>query len=192
LDDLPDRLRQMIYEISPDIGYLDLTPALKTAARKGSLVFLPYDTHWSVEGHRVVGDALARALTERMNMTAETQPPEMSQRKEDAILSKDAVMIRNGDGTIRYWSKGAQQLYGWKPNDALGIISHRLLETVFPVSLEAIEEELRKKGYWDGQLIHKRSDGSKVTVLSHWDLQENPSSPDQSITVIEVNRPSKS
>jgi hypothetical protein len=90
LDDLPDRLRQMIYEISPDIGYLDLTPSLKTAARKGSLVFLPYDTHWSVEGHRVVGDALARALTERMNIYAETQPPEMLQRKEELILSKDA------------------------------------------------------------------------------------------------------
>ena len=62
LDDLPERLRKMISEISPDIGYLDLTPALKSAARKNSLVFLSDDTHWSSEGHQVVADALAGAL----------------------------------------------------------------------------------------------------------------------------------
>ena len=32
LNDLPDRFRRLVSEISPDIGYVDLTPAL-TAAR---------------------------------------------------------------------------------------------------------------------------------------------------------------
>jgi PAS domain S-box-containing protein len=191
LDDLPERLRKMVSEISPDIGYLDLTPALKAAAREGSLVFLPDDTHWSVEGHRVVGETLARAVTEQVKMAAVSQLPAMPTRREN-ILSKDAVMIRNLDGTIRYWSGGAQKLYGWAAQDALGVTSHRLLETVFPAPLEAIEEELRAKGYWEGQLIHKRRDGSKITVTSHWDLQENPTSQDQSITVIEVNDRSNS
>ena len=62
LNDLPDRLRKMMSEISPDIGFLDLTPALASAARKGSLVFLPDDTHWSPDGHRVVAESLAAAL----------------------------------------------------------------------------------------------------------------------------------
>jgi PAS domain S-box-containing protein len=96
-------------------------------------------------------------------------------------------MIRNVDGTIRYWSRGAQKLYGWEPEDVLGMTSHQLLETVFPVPLEVIDEELREKGHWDGQLIHKRRDGTTVRVVSHWDLQQNPTSQDQSITVIEVN-----
>ena len=96
-------------------------------------------------------------------------------------------MIRNLDGTIRYWSGGAQKLYGWEAQDALGVTSHRLLETVFPAPLEAIEEELRTNGFWEGQLIHKRRDGSKIRVASHWDIQENPTSLDRSITVVEVN-----
>ena len=62
LDDLPDRLRKMIATISSDIGYLDLTSALKTAAKEHKLVFLSDDTHWSFEGHRVVAEALAEAL----------------------------------------------------------------------------------------------------------------------------------
>ena len=187
LNDLPDRLRKMISEISPDIGYLDLTPALKSAARKNRLVFLSDDTHWSSEGHRVVAEALAGALTVGTQLYAEQQPPEPRKKKEDIVLSRDAIMVRNADGTIRYWSDGAQKLYGWGPQDALGVTSHRLLKTVFPAPIEVIEIHLRNKGYWEGQLIHERRDGSKVTVASHWELQQNPSSKDQSITVVEVN-----
>jgi PAS domain S-box-containing protein len=184
LDDLPDRLRKMISEISPDISYLDLTPVLKSAARNNKQVFLSDDTHWSAEGHEVVADAIAGAIIAGPQIR---ESPQMVDRKEDMILSRKAIMIRNADGTIRYWSKGAQQLYGWEPNDVLGMSSHSLLETVFPVPLEVIEEELRAKGYWEGQLIHKRRDGSRITVSSHWDVQQNPTSPDRSITVVEVN-----
>jgi PAS domain S-box-containing protein len=186
LDDLPDRLRKMISEISPGISYLDLTPALKSAARNNTPVFLYDDTHWSSKGHQVVAEALAGALTVDTKM-AESQPIEPRKTGEDIILSKDAIMIRNVDGTIRYWSKGAQKLYGWEPEDVLGMTSHQLLQTEFPVPLEAIEEELRTKGYWNGALIHKRRDGSKVQVVSHWDLQQNATSQDQSITVVELN-----
>ena len=187
LNDLPDRLRKMVSEISPDIGYLDLTSVLKSAARKNSLVFLSDDTHWSSEGHRVVAEALAGALTVGTQMYTEKQPSELHKRKKDIVLSRDAIMVRNANGTIRYWSEGARKLYGWEPQDVLGATSHRLLKTVFPVPLEVIEQELRTKGHWEGQLIHERRDGSKVTVASHWDLQQNPSSKDQSITVIEIN-----
>lgn len=101
-------------------------------------------------------------------------------------------MVRNLDGTIRYWSKGAQKLYGWGPQEVLGASSHLLLKTKFPIPLEVIEEELRVKGHWDGELIHQRRDGSMVTVASHWDLQRNPYSEDRSVTVVEINDLSES
>jgi PAS domain S-box-containing protein len=182
----------MISEISPDIEYLDLTPALKSAARKNVLVFLPDDTHWSGEGHQVVAETLSHALAGGTKIYAEKPSSDPEKPMEDGVLSTEAVMIRNLDGTIRYWSKGAQKLYGWEPRDALGTTSHQLLKTVFPVPLEVIEEELRTKGRWEGQLIHVRRDGSKVTVASHWDLQQNPRSQDRLATVVEVNDPSKS
>jgi PAS domain S-box-containing protein len=187
LDDLPDSLRKMISEITPDIEYLDLTPGLRSAAKQNGLVFLSDDTHWTSEGHQVVAEVLAGALMAKNSVGAEKASQESHPMKGDVVLSRDAIMVRNLDGTIRYWSRGAQKLYGWEPQDVLGMTSHRLLKTVFPVSLEVIEEELRARGHWEGQLIHERRDGSKVTVASHWDLQQNPNSEDQSITVIEVN-----
>ncbi len=70
--------------------------------------------------------------------------------------------------------------------------SHQLLKTVFPVPLEVIEEALRAEEHWEGQLVHERCDESKVIVASHWELQQNPHTQDRSITVVEVNDPSKS
>jgi 2-polyprenyl-3-methyl-5-hydroxy-6-metoxy-1,4-benzoquinol methylase len=101
--------------------------------------------------------------------------------------AEDAMMVRKRDGTIQYWSEASQKLYGWEPHVALGVISHRLLKTVFPAPLDVIEAELGSKGYWDGQLIHERRDGSKVAVASHWELQQHPSSEDHSFRVIEIN-----
>jgi PAS domain S-box-containing protein len=189
LNDLPVRLHKMISEISPDIGFLDLTPALKSAARKNRLVFMPDDTHWSSEGHQVVAEALAQALTDGNQLYAETKLPESRKMKEDTVLSRGAMIVRDANGTIRYWSEGAQELYGWKAQDVLGATSHRLLKTVFPAPLDVIEVQLRTKGSWEGQLVHERRNGLKVNVVSHWELQQNPSAKDQSITVIEVNRP---
>ncbi len=189
LNDLPDRLRKMVSEISPDIDYLDLTPALESAARNNSLVFLPDDTHWSAEGHRVVAEALASALMVEPKIFAGQSRFAADKQKKDGILSTGAMMVRNLDGTIRYWSDGATKLYGWESQDALGSRSHHLLKTVFPTPLVAIEEELRAKGYWEGKLVHERRDGSKVTVLSRWDLQENTRSQERSARVIEINGP---
>jgi len=141
----------------------------------------------------VVAETLAEALKVETKRGLMAQSSGLRKSiKEDMFLSRDAIMIRNVNGTIRYWSGGAQKLYGWEAQDVLGKTSHRLLETVFPAPLEVIEEELRTKGYWEGQLIHTRRDGSKIKIVSHWDLQQNPASQDQSITVIEVNGRSKS
>lgn len=192
VNDLPDRLRSMVSQISPDIDYLDLTPALKSAAKKGTLVFLSDDTHWTSEGHRVVAQALHGALTTRTQTYVEKQHGEQFTNQAALDVTSNVIMVRNQDGAIRYWSKGAQELYGWQPQEALGKRSHRLLKTVFPEPLENIEAELLAKGYWEGQLVHKRRDGSKVMVASRWELQQDARAKDQSITVIEINSKSTS
>jgi PAS domain S-box-containing protein len=122
-------------------------------------------------------------------MYAERPHRAQDETNTNSILSSGAIMVRNLDGTIRYWSEGAKKLYGWESQDVLGATSHQLLKTVFPVPLDSIEETLRVKGYWEGQLVHERRDGSKVTVGSRWDLQQNPHTQDRSITIVEVNNP---
>jgi PAS domain S-box-containing protein len=105
----------------------------------------------------------------------------------DVILNidHDALLVRALDGTIRFWNKGAEHLYGWQSRDTLGKRSHNLFQTIFPEPLERIEEELTYKGYWEGELIHLRRDGSRMTVKSRWEMQYDDH--DSFGTVIEIN-----
>ena len=97
----------------------------------------------------------------------------------------EAVIVRDEDGTIRYWSKEAELIYGWTPQEVLGSRTHSLFKTQFPTSLTTIEKQARETLSWKGQLIHRRRDGSLLTVNSHWNIQRNPTN--KLLTVIEVN-----
>lgn len=97
----------------------------------------------------------------------------------DASLSSDALaaldvapaLIRDVDGTIRFWSRGAERLYGFSRDAAMGRRSHDLLSTRFPQPLAEIEPILLSACEWHGELEHIAADGRTVTVASHWALR---------------------
>jgi two-component system sensor kinase FixL len=89
-------------------------------------------------------------------------------------LSHEGILVRSfSDSRIRFWSSGATRLYGWKKEEALGKISHELLQTHFPQALEEIEDQLSRYGSWDGELIHTNKDGARVNVVSRWSLRRD-------------------
>ena len=88
-------------------------------------------------------------------------------------LTHDTIFVRDVKNVITYWNRGAEGLYGWSRNEAVGKRSHDLNQTVFPAPLESIEAELIRTGRWEGELIHTRRDGTKVVVASRWSLQRD-------------------
>jgi len=83
-------------------------------------------------------------------------------------LSNDAILVRNAQDLIGYWSTGAVEAYGYTPDEALGHSVHELLRTKFPQPLSAVSETLRRRGRWTGELVHTRKDGTEITVSSRW------------------------
>lgn len=83
-------------------------------------------------------------------------------------LSPSATIVRELDGTIIFWSRGAESLYGWTQEEALGHRTHDLLHTEFPEPLEVIVAQLNLGRKWSGELRHRTKDGHTVTVESHW------------------------
>src|SRR5262245_30815067 len=86
-------------------------------------------------------------------------------------LTHDTIFARNMNDTITYWNLGAEKLYGWRADEAIGKNSHQLMKTVFPVPLESIYAELARTGRWEGELLHTKRDGTSVKVASRWSLQ---------------------
>jgi hypothetical protein len=75
LNDLPDQMKTVVTSISPKIGYLDLTPALRRESAKGVMTYLLEDTHWTAEGHRVVAEAIHELLVGRSQKWAAANMP---------------------------------------------------------------------------------------------------------------------
>ena len=88
-------------------------------------------------------------------------------------LTHDSVLIRDMNDVITYWNRGAEDLYGWKSEQAVGRIAHQLLQTIFPAPLEQMTATLLRDGRWEGELLHIKSDGTKVSVASRWSLQRD-------------------
>lgn len=101
-------------------------------------------------------------------------------------LAHDAILVRTLDGEIVFWNQGAERIYGWTKEEALGRNTHTFLHTIFPVSKKAMEDEIRKNNRWQGELTHIRRDGVTIVVDSRQVLHRDSNG--QPIGILEINR----
>jgi PAS domain S-box-containing protein len=85
------------------------------------------------------------------------------------------------DGPIEFWNAGAERLYGFAHDEAVGHSSHALLRTEFPIDFADLRSQLKDTRDWAGELRHVCKDGRKVIVESHMQLFSNN-------LVLEANR----
>src|ERR1700738_2441565 len=103
----------------------------------------------------------------------EIEVAERTQQASLLNLTHDTIFVRDMSDVITYSNRGAQELYGWTAEEAIGKRAHELLQSVFPESIEEVRAELLRSGRWDGELEKTRADGSKVIVSSRWSLRRD-------------------
>ena len=94
-------------------------------------------------------------------------------RQNASLLDVAPVLVRDMDDRIVFWSSGLAKLYKFTRAEAEGQISHELLQTKFPESLEQILGKLHHFGIWEGELLHRDRDGNQVVVNSQWVLNKD-------------------
>jgi len=100
-------------------------------------------------------------------------------------LTHDTIFVRDMNHIITYWNRGAQELYGFTAEEAIGKSSQQLLRTVYPLPIEEIQAELLSTGRWEGELEKTKANGSRVTVSSRWSLRRNEQG--SPIAILETN-----
>ncbi|HXS77706.1 MAG TPA: ATP-binding protein [Terracidiphilus sp.] len=122
-----------------------------------------------VELHRKT--RMLEMLNNELEQRVAKRTEELRQREEQfrsraqlLELATEAIVMRDMNGGLLYWNSGAESLYGWKREEALGKDLHSLLKTVFPLPRETVETTLHERKLWQGNLVQTRKDGSEVIV----------------------------
>lgn len=101
-------------------------------------------------------------------------------------MARDAIIIRDSNNVVQFWNPGASDLYGWSAEEAIGTVTHELLETRFPASKEDVEWSLMNVGHWEGELSHRRKDRSRITVASRQALRRDEDG--KPVLILEIDR----
>ena len=128
-----------------------------------------------------VSELSAELLSKRELSGAEASPDSAERLASLLTLSYEPMLVWQLNGPIEFWNTGAERLYGFAPEEAVGRSSHALLQTKFPIEFAAFITQLQNKRYWSGELRHTCKDGREVIVESRQQLLSDG-------TVIEVNR----
>jgi PAS domain S-box-containing protein len=96
-------------------------------------------------------------------------------------LSYEPMLAWRLDGAIEFWNAGAERVYGFLSGEAVGTVSHTLLQTKFPIEFTELRSRLRNERYWSGELCHTCKDSHEVIVDSRMQLIGED-------IVLEVNR----
>jgi len=133
-----------------------------------------------------LGEPTSRERRRRRPGPADGLPTLSPQELRELVeLAHDAILVRDSASRIVFWNRGAAELYGWPPQEAIGRVSHELLQTTFPQPLEEIERTVLEQGAWAGELVHRSAAGDELVVASRWALRTGHG---ESTIVMEINR----
>lgn len=103
---------------------------------------------------------ITRDITERKK--SEEQLQMLSRQLNQA---NDAIYISNSDRIIISWNKGAEKLYGYSSEEAIGADTNALLQTsISEEELERTLKNLEENDHWSGDLQRKSKSGKNVFV----------------------------
>ena len=129
--------------------------------------------------HRVEAELLEARDRLEIEVTERTQQASLLN------LTHDTIFVRDMSDVITYWNRGAQELYGWTAEEAIGKKSPQLLQTVFPASVDDILAELLRTDRWEGELRKTKADGTPVVVASRWSLRRDEQG--RAVAILETN-----
>src|SRR5262245_56451287 len=126
--------------------------------------------------------AIRNDITERKR--AEQQISEQAALLDQA---QDAIMVRDLDHRILFWNKGAEKIYGWAAEEAIGKNAKELLFKESLALFEQAGKDVIQNGEWQGEIRQNRRNGTEITVESRWTLVRDEKGQPHSILVINTD-----
>jgi diguanylate cyclase (GGDEF)-like protein/PAS domain S-box-containing protein len=109
-----------------------------------------------------------RNITESVLARQKLEEARQGLHRQAELLDKatDAILVVDMHWRVRYWNKGAERLYGWTSEEAIG----KHAEEIFGYTAQALHERaacILETGAWAGEIVQRHRDGHLLTVESH-------------------------
>jgi diguanylate cyclase (GGDEF)-like protein/PAS domain S-box-containing protein len=75
-----------------------------------------------------------------------------------------SVVCVDMSGTLVSWNSGAEALYGWRREEAIGRSARDLIVPADTSEAQRLRERVSAEGRWDGEMLVRRKDGSLFTA----------------------------
>ena len=134
---------------------------------------------------KVSSDLLARSI----RYAIERKRTEQQIREQAALLNiaTDAILVRDLQSKILFWNQGAERLYGWKAEEALGQDASKLLYKSDSSQFQKAYRCLIAEGEWYGEIDQVTKAGKAVLVVSRWTLMRDEDAKPKSILVVSTD-----
>lgn len=108
-----------------------------------------------------------RAALDAMHAQAPHSPQTHDETTLHAVLLDQidaSVVCTDMDGIVISWNTGAEALYGWSAEEAVGRSARELVVADDLSAVEQLRRRVSADGHWDGELLVHRKDGSLFTA----------------------------
>ncbi|AFZ15118.1 PAS/PAC sensor hybrid histidine kinase [Crinalium epipsammum PCC 9333] len=114
-----------------------------------------------------------KLIEQNVRLEEEIKQRQQAQQKisEQAALldiATDAIFVQDLSNNIVFWNKGAERLYGWEAEEAIGKNVLELLYKEISPEIQEPLENLTYTGEWLGELNQVTKDGKNLIVTSRW------------------------
>jgi PAS domain S-box-containing protein len=127
--------------------------------------------HVTVSAIAADDDRLSHCFVHVQDVT-DRKEAELAVARQAALLdlAHDAVIVRDRDGHVVFWNKGAETTYGWSSEEAIGQHAHALFD-LDGRTMEQVVEHAQAEGAWQRELEHRTKAGARIVVESRLALQ---------------------
>jgi PAS domain S-box-containing protein len=132
--------------------------------------------------------AQVQDISDRKWLEAERRQAEQKIREQAALIdiATDAIFVCDLEAKILLWNQGAEQLYGWTAEEALGKNMGRLcLQELKDLKHEM--ENVLSHGSWQGEPERVTKAGKNITVASRWTLMRDQRGQPKSILIVNTD-----
>ncbi|QYM80085.1 PAS domain S-box protein [Horticoccus luteus] len=149
--------------------------------KSGDIIAVEVSSEPVVLNGRPARLALAQDVTERRRNHAR-----LSEQAALIDAAPVAIIVQDPNHRLKFWSKGAEHLYGWRAEEAIGKSLIELLQPEPSVYEEAIRQ-IEQQGAWSGEVKKQNKAGELVVVAGQWRGQKNDQGKIESILTIDVD-----